>query len=154
MALGNEVVERRLRNAETVIYVLIAVILCVGSALLLAEAVYQLVSKLGDGIDTAAKEALNTLLLTFIFVELLSAVATTIKKGQLVAEPFLLVGIIAAIKEILLIAGTEDQTGDAFREAMIEIGVLGGLALVLALAAFLLRIKERAPEEGPAEGTA
>ena len=46
-----------------------------------------------------------------------------------------------------MIAGTEEQDGDAFREAMIEIGVLGGLALVLALAAFLLRLKEREPDE-------
>jgi uncharacterized membrane protein (DUF373 family) len=147
MDLGNDAIARRLRGGETVVYVLIAALLCVGAALLLGDAVYQLVAHLDDGVDSAAADMLDALFLTFIFVELLSAVGTTIQKGRLVAEPFLLVGIIASIKEILLIAGTEDSSGDEFREAMIEIGVLGGLALVLALAAFLLRLKEREPEE-------
>jgi uncharacterized membrane protein (DUF373 family) len=135
------------RFAETGIYITIAILLCAGSALLLGEAAYLLVTELSDGVAPAAAEMLDALLLTFIFVELLSAVRTTIRVRGLVAEPFLLVGIIASIKEIVVIAGTENPTGDAFREAMIEIGVLGGLALVLALAAFLLRLKERAPEE-------
>ena len=147
MDLGRDVVARRLRGAETVVYIIVAALLCVGSALLLGDAVYQLVTHLDDGVDVAAADMLDALFLTFIFVELLSAVGTTIRKGELVAEPFLLVGIIASIKEILLIAGTEDKTGEAFREAMIEIGVLGGLSLVLALAAFLLRLKEREPAE-------
>jgi uncharacterized membrane protein (DUF373 family) len=147
MTWGEQAVERPLRIAETAIYITIALVLCAGSALLLGDAIYQLVSNLDEGIDVAAADALNALLLTFIFVELLSAVRTTIRVRGLVAEPFLLVGIIAAIKEIILIAGTEDKTGDAFREAMIEIGVLGGLALVLALAAFLLRLKEQHPDE-------
>ena len=96
-------------------------------------------------------EALDTLLLLFILVELLSAVRITIAKRNLVAEPFLLVGIIASIKEIIVIAGTKENNGDAFTESMVEIGVLGGLALVLALAAFLLRLKESHPEEHEAQ---
>jgi uncharacterized membrane protein (DUF373 family) len=146
------VIDTGFRFAETGIYVTIAVILCAGSALLLGEAAYLLVTGLvdGDGASEVAAETLDALLLTFIFVELLSAVRSTIRVRGLVAEPFLLVGIIASIKEIVLIAGTENPHGDAFREAMIEIGVLGGLALVLALAAFLLRLKEREPEEAEA----
>jgi uncharacterized membrane protein (DUF373 family) len=147
MELSERALERPLRTAETAIYITIAFLLCAGSALLLGDAVYQLATNLDEGIDTAAADTLDALLLTFIFVELLSAVNTTIRQRGLVAEPFLLVGIIASIKEIIVIAGTEESHGDAFREAMIEIGVLGGLALVLALAAFLLRLKEREPAE-------
>jgi uncharacterized membrane protein (DUF373 family) len=147
MEAGDHAFEGPLRVAESAIYVTIAFILCVGSALLLGDAVYQLATHLDDGIDDAAADTLDALLLTFIFVELLSAVNTTIRVRGLVAEPFLLVGIIAAIKEIILIAGTQEMSGDEFREAMIVIGVLGGLALVLALAAFLLRLKEREPAE-------
>jgi uncharacterized membrane protein (DUF373 family) len=138
------------RIVETGIYITIAVILCAGSALLLGDAVYQLIDGLSDGVDEAAANTLDALLLTFIFVELLSAVRSTIRVRGLLAEPFLLVGIIASIKEIIVIAGTEETHGDAFRESMIEIGVLGGLVLVLALAAFLLRLKERQPEEAEA----
>jgi uncharacterized membrane protein (DUF373 family) len=147
---GDGLIDRGIGHAETAIYVVISVILCAGAALLLGEAIYTLFDGLSDSIKTAATDALDVLLLTFIFVELLNAVRTTLRESRLVAEPFLLVGIIAAIKEIVLISGTEDPRGNAFEESMIEIGVLGGLALVLALAAFLLRRKEREPEEGDA----
>jgi uncharacterized membrane protein (DUF373 family) len=138
------------RIAETGIYVVVAVILCAGSALLLGDAAYQLIDGLDDGVNEAAANTLDALLLMFIFVELLGAVRTTIRVRGLVAEPFLLVGIIASIKEIIVIAGTEDAHGDAFRDAMIEIGVLGGLVLVLAVSALLLRLKENEPEEADA----
>lgn len=143
-------IDRGIRTAETAIYVMIAIILCAGSALLLVNAGYKLINGLDHGIRSAASETLDALLLTFIFVELLGAVRTTIRVRGLVAQPFLLVGIIASIKEIIVIAGTEEYHGDAFRNAMIEIGVLGGLALVLAIAAFFLRLKEREPDEAEA----
>ena len=143
-------VERGIGVAETLIYVVVAVILTVGSFLLLGNAIYELVDGLGEGVDVAAAATLDALLLTFIFVELLSAVRATVARRGLVAEPFLLVGIIASIKEIVVIAGTEELRGDAFRESMVELGVLGGLVLVLAIAALLLRRKEREPEESEA----
>jgi uncharacterized membrane protein (DUF373 family) len=123
----------------------------VGAAFLLGKAAYSLVADLGDGIEAAARGTLDALLLTFIFVELLGAVRATIRQRRLVAEPFLLVGIIAAIKEIVVIAGAEETREhgwEEFRNAMVEIGVLGVLALVLAIAAFFLRLKEREPAEG------
>ena len=49
-------------------------------------------------------EVLDTLLLVFIVVELLSAVRTTLAERQLLAEPFLIVGIIASIKEIVVLS--------------------------------------------------
>ncbi|MEO6468400.1 MAG: phosphate-starvation-inducible PsiE family protein [Acidimicrobiia bacterium] len=151
MRLESDALDPAFRVVETTIYVVIAVVLTAGSALLLGDAVYRLFTGLGDGIKPAAATTLDALLLTFIFVELLSAVRSTIRVRGLVAEPFLLVGIIASIKEIIVIAGTKENNGDAFTESMIEIGVLGGLALVLALAAFLLRLKESHPEEHEAE---
>ncbi|MET0895538.1 MAG: phosphate-starvation-inducible PsiE family protein [Acidimicrobiia bacterium] len=147
MDSGTRRIDHVLWVGETAIYVAIAVILWAGSALLVGQAVYELVDGLDDGIDTAAANALDVLLLTFIFVELLSAVRTTMRRRGLVAEPFLLVGIIASIKEIVVIAGTEELRGEAFQDSMVELGVLGGLVLVLSLAAFLLRRKEREPEE-------
>jgi uncharacterized membrane protein (DUF373 family) len=91
---------------------------------------------------------LDTLLLVFVLIELLSAVRVTLTEHKLLAEPFLLVGVIATIKELVVTANeARDKTGEAFDEAAIEIGVLSGLLLVLAVALFLLRRKEREPEE-------
>lgn len=79
---------------------------------------------------------LSVLLLVFVFVELLGAVRATILERRLVAEPF-------------LIAGTQQQLPrdrDLFRDAMIEVGVLAGIVLLLAVATFLLRCGRR-PDE-------
>ena len=114
---------------------------------------------LGDGVLWAATQMLSVLLLVFVFVELLGAVRSTIRQRRLVAEPFLLVGIIAAIKEIVLIGGTERVVAadfSVFRNAMIEISVLAGVVLLLAISTLLLRNssnrRDPAADEGAASG--
>lgn len=130
-----------LMYAEMAIYVAISVGLVLGAVALLIEAVKSFFEDMGDGVLWAATQMLSVLLLVFVFVELLGAVRSTVSERRLVAEPFLLVGIIAAIKEIVLIGGTERALTEwtIFRNAMIEIGVLAGVVLALALSTWLLR---------------
>lgn len=133
---------------ENVIYVAIAALLLASAFLALGALTYQLVTTLEDGTLTVVEATLDGLLLVFIFVELLGAVRATVTERQLLAEPFLVVGIIAAIKEILvasLKAGS--KTGEALEDAMLEIVGLGLVVLLLALAGFLVRRKEREPAE-------
>ena len=152
------VTNRLLRGVEDVVYALICVVLTGGALALLVKAGYDLATGIGaeGGIKGTISEILDTLLLVFILVELLSAVRTTLVERQLLAEPFLLVGIIATIKEIVIgsleakeLAGSDRE---AFVDVMTEIGVLGGVLLVLAVASYLLRRKEREPEEADDEG--
>ena len=145
--------DRVLAAAEDVIYVGIAALLVVASGVLLVVAVDELLDVFdGLGPDPII-EVLDTLLLMFIFVELLSAVRATVATRGLVAEPFLLVGIIASIKEIVVLSvkAAEDIGGGAkFRDQLWEIAVLGVVVLLLGVTAWLLRIKEREPEEADA----
>ncbi len=143
---------------EDVIYVGIAVVLAVGAMALLVAAGRGM-TELGGDVDTGALvlEVLDTLLLVFIVVELLYAVRVILGKREVVAEPFLVVGMIASIKEIIVLSvEAADLIGkDAkFTHAMIEVGVLGALVLLLAVSAILLRAKEREPEEGDAAARA
>ena len=136
--------------AEDVVYGGIAVLLVAAAAVLLVLAVDQLLEIGDELVADPVVEVLDTLLLVFIVVELLSAVRTTMAKRELVAEPFLLVGIIASIKEIVVVAGAErpkDAGFAEFRDGMVEIGVLSGVVLVLAIAALLLRMREEKPAE-------
>lgn len=140
-----------LRLAEDVIYLSVAALLAIGAGALLVQTVFELVSGLPSEAEEATKAALDTVLLVFILVELLGAVRSTLKERKLLAEPFLIVGMIASIKEIVIVgidakdlAGTDPA---AFDSAMLQIGVLGGLLVALALAMFLSRLKEREPEE-------
>lgn len=147
---------RVLRLVEDVVYGLICLILTAGALALLAKAAYDLATGAAGDVTATIKDMLDTLLLVFIVVELLSAVRTTMAERQLLAEPFLLVGVIATIKEIVIGSlEAKDLAGEdaaAFNDVMVEIGVLGGVLLVLALATFLLRRKEREPEEADVEG--
>ncbi|CAN5825889.1 hypothetical protein BH24ACT2_BH24ACT2_18950 [soil metagenome] len=149
---------RALRLVEDLVYALICVVLTGAALALLIKASYDLATGIGaeEGLKVTTSEILDTLLLVFILVELLSAVRTTLVERQLLAEPFLLVGIIATIKEIVIgsleakeLAGSDRE---AFVDVMTEIGVLGGVLLVLAVASYLLRRKEREPEEADEEG--
>jgi uncharacterized membrane protein (DUF373 family) len=144
--LGN----RAFMWAEQLIYGIAAVVLAAGALALLIDAIVGFVDSVGDDVIAAATELLSVLLLVFVFVELLGAVRVTIRERRLIAEPFLLVGIIAAIKEIVVVAGAERPEEEGWREfgeAMIEIGVLALIILILAISTLLLRRKEREPSE-------
>ena len=144
---------------EIVVYFTVAVILTAGAAILVGDAVSTFVDLIVDGrpVLTAATELLSVLLLVFVFVELLGAVRKTLRERRLLAEPFLLVGIIASIKEIVVVAGAErpkDKGFAEFRDGMVEIGVLSGVVLILAVAALLLRMRQEKPaEEDDSVGT-
>jgi hypothetical protein len=68
-----------------------------------------------------------------------------------VAEPFLLVGIIASIKEIVVESlNARDYVGGddgKFADAMTSVGVQAGVLLILGILTLLIRRKEREPEE-------
>jgi len=140
-----------LEAAETVVYLGIAALLVAASFVLLGVAAKELVDVINDFDTDPVVEALDTLLLLFIFVELLAAVRITIAKRELVAEPFLLVGIIASIKEIVVLSVKAAESigeGQTFEDQLWEIAVLGVVILLLGVTAWLLRIKEREPQEG------
>ncbi|MDQ3898044.1 MAG: phosphate-starvation-inducible PsiE family protein [Actinomycetota bacterium] len=146
-----EPADRVLRIAENVVYSSAGVLLAGGAVMVLAAVTYHLVSDISDGVDKGVTSALDGLLLVFILLELLAGVRATMKERKLVAEPFLIVGIIASIKEIVVLTlESKDSYGrdnPAFRNGMIEIGVLAGVILLIAIANFLIRRKEREPTE-------
>lgn len=145
---GGDLLDRTMEIGERVVYLAIAVLLLAGAVVALVAIGYEMATSLDDGALAGVEAALDGLLLVFIFVELLGAVRATVIERKLVAEPFLVVGIIAAIKGILvgsLAAGT--KMGEALEDAMIEVVGLGLVVLFLALAGFLVRRKEREPTE-------
>ena len=141
---------RLLELAENVVYAGIALLLVLAALALLVLAGRTAWSLTGNLSQAPMVELLDVLLLVFIVVELLFAVRTTVEKRELVAEPFLVIGVIA-IKEIVVLsveaAGAVGE-GAGFRDRITEIAVLGGLVLLLGATPWLLRRKEREPDEG------
>ncbi len=145
------ITDRAFALAEDVIYIGIALLLVTTAGILLVQAASALIQISTSEVQDAAVEVLDTLLLVFIVVELLFAVRATLVKRELLAEPFLIVGIIASIKEIVVLsvkAAEEVGKGPKFDDQLQEIGVLGVLVLLLGITAWLLRLKEREPDEG------
>jgi len=98
---------------------------------------------------------LDELLLVLMMVEILHTVRISIRSHLLVTEPFLVVGLIAAIRQILVITlesanlkreGVWIADGlSVFRWNMIELGLLGFLVLILVFSITLLRRSVPAP---------
>jgi len=90
----------------------------------------------------------DSVLFVLMLLEILQTVRSTLESHELAAEPFLIVGLIAIIRRILVVAlETSDQPASqpvagsalSFEQAMIELAVLAALMLVLAVAIYLLR---------------
>ncbi len=130
--------DRVLGKLEDAVYWAIALVLIIGSRRADGRAVQHHVEAAQCARQDVMLEILDGLLLIFIFVELLYAVRACLRSHEIVAEPFLIVGILAGIKEIVVLsveAATLLEKGPAFARAVVEIGVLAGVVLALALAA-------------------
>jgi uncharacterized membrane protein (DUF373 family) len=87
---------------------------------------------------------------SLLVVEILYTVEVSFREHTLAPEPFLLIGLIAAVRRVLVItaelAEPRMSAEDTFRHLMIELGVLTALILALVASVMMLR-----PRVGPAE---
>jgi uncharacterized membrane protein (DUF373 family) len=145
------------RKAELVIYGFLAVLLTVTAIAALGDGAISLWSGIRT-LSIAGKsfEVLDRLLFVLMVVEILHTVSISIRSHILVTEPFLVVGLIASIRRILVITleASSLTTGGAwtgssesiFRASMIELGLLGMLILILVFSITLLRRSGPNPE--------
>jgi uncharacterized membrane protein (DUF373 family) len=154
MTTMREWTEDAIERAENLVYLVIAVVLVALAAVVLATTTVEFAALSDVGTVTMAAEVLDLLLLVFIVAELLYAVRTTLAERELIAEPFLIVGIIASIKEVVVLSvKAPDYVGtEKLMDTVWLVGVLTATIAVLAVASLLLRRKEREPSEGDGSG--
>lgn len=138
---------------EDAFHVLIAAALAVGGAVLFGDAVVAFVGSLRDGDPpaTAVLDLLDRVLLVFILSELIFTLREILVRRRILAVPFLVVGIVSAIRRVLVVgAESSDALGTPeFPSRMLELGVLFGGVLVLAVAIRILGnagVGEEAPD--------
>jgi uncharacterized membrane protein (DUF373 family) len=97
---------------------------------------------------------LSGLLLVFIFTELITTIRVVIARRRVVVEPFLIVGIVAAVRRLIVLsAEAENRLGTpGFRDVLLEVGVLSGTVLLLGATVLILRIT-RGAEDSSVTGT-
>ena len=139
-----------LEKAEVVAYSVLAVLIFVTALVSITDAARLLWEGLSRWpIAPHILRVLDQLLVVLMLVEILHTVRISIRSHILVTEPFLVVGLIASIRRMLVItleAATLTKDGawstevvSIFRASMMELGLLGVLILILVFSITLLR---------------
>lgn len=126
---------------ERIAYFAIALALSVPIVMLVFSAAISMLEVSEVGVLETALTVLDRVLLAFIFVELIDTVRVTVReRGIFIAEPFLLVGLIAVVRRILLLtAEIEQASAEEFQNMLIELGAMTGLVIVLTVALYFTR---------------
>ena len=129
---------------EDVVYIGLGLLLAASALALLAHGTYTFVRSVASG--TLAENIillLDRILLVMLVVELLYTVQVSFREHTIVPEPFLLVGMIAAIRRVLVITAefghTTQPNAAVFQAFITELAVLTVLILVLVVSLMLLR---------------
>ncbi len=137
-------------RVEQLIYVGLGILLALTAVIALAGAARLLWSGMQDWSGTQAVfEIIDRLLFVLMLIEILYTVRASMQTGALTSEPFLVVGLIACIRRILVISLETSnvtqpdkwtpQSAQLFQAAMTELGVLAGLVVVMVGAIFFVR---------------
>jgi uncharacterized membrane protein (DUF373 family) len=143
-----------IQRIEQAVYLAIGGLLVLTLLLALAGAVKILWDGLQDWSGTTAVfQLIDRLLFVLMLVEILHTVHASIRTMTLVCEPFLIVGLIACIRRILVITLEMSQITQPnhwqpenlplFQASMLELGVLGALVIVLIGSIYVTRLASR-----------
>ena len=131
-------------RVEDVAYVGLGLVLAVSALVLLVTVALSLgQALLSANLSEKIVGLLDQILLILMIVEILYTVQVSFREHTLVAEPFLLVGLIAAVRRVLILTAEFSKPGEvveaAFRNAMFELGLLTVLILALVFSLSLVK---------------
>ncbi len=144
-------IARAFAAIEDIVYVGLGLLLAGGAIVLLVNAIgtfggQMIAGTLGDNIV----RLLDRILLVLLIVELLYTVQVSFREHALLPEPFLLIGLIAAIRRVLVLTAEFGEEGarnePALQYFVMELAVL--TFLILALSLSLLALHRRASSDG------
>jgi uncharacterized membrane protein (DUF373 family) len=135
---------------EEITYIGLGVLLAAGALILLGAAAWFLFNNIFSGdIRELIVDLLDQILLILMVVEILYTVQVSFREHTLSPEPFLVVGLIAAVRRVLIITAEfskpEEVLEAAFRNAMMELGLL--TVLILSLVFSLHFLKRQSPAQ-------
>ncbi len=130
---------RALILTEDAVYLGVALVLVGVAVASLYNTVHDLVSSNNHFAQTVTA-GVNGVLFVVIVLEIFRTVLAHLEGGGFQLRPFLIIGIISAVRHILLVGAVavSNDTTSQFNRAQIELGVNAGVALVLVIALVLL----------------
>jgi len=141
-AQARNLIARGFAAVEDLVYVGLGLALAVSAVALLVVTAIGFAGKLFSG-DLAANivPLLDQILLILLIVELLYTVQVSFREHAVTPEPFLLVGLIAAIRRILILTAELGHPGGAAATLIPELAVLSALIVAIAISLYVLRRK-------------
>lgn len=133
---------RLIEVVEDAIHYLVALTLLAVAAYVLYRTMHDF---FGEGATFASRVigAINGVLFVVIVMEILRTVAAHFERDGFQLRPFLIIGIISAVRHILTVGAQlslgAEHGNTAFVHAQIELGVNAAVGLVLVVALVLLR---------------
>jgi uncharacterized membrane protein (DUF373 family) len=137
-----EIFRKILVKIDIVFHVVAALLLLVACGFILFYAFLNILEPSPSSIIALV----NDVLLSLIILELLWTVIRFLKKQQFSLGPFLAIGIIAAIRRILLIEAKTSLMEHTPVEKLYEIG-LGAVVIIMLMAAYYLSVKAQKLEQ-------
>ena len=139
-------IARAFTLVEDVVYIGIGTLLALSAAILLVNGAIGLWRATLEGAPLGGViSLLDRTLLVLMLVELLYTVQVSFREHALLPEPFLIVGLIAATRRILVVTAefsVADKTGadgERFRQGMLEIALLTLMTVALVASILMLR---------------
>jgi Phosphate-starvation-inducible E family len=130
--------------AEEAVYIIVGLVLIAAGVLVVVGTISGLISSIRTRQNAVniGIVLLDRILLLLIVAELLHTLRFVVLRGRIIVEPFLFVGLIAVVRRVLIITAELERqalSGRALTNQLLELGLLGLLALALAVSIFLVR---------------
>lgn len=143
---------------EDLVYAGLGILLAVSALALLFVAIKSLVIALFAGaLSGQVVTILDQILLILLIIELLYTVQVSFREHGLLAEPFLLVALIAVIRRVLVLTAElpklPEAGGTVFSHALLELALLTVMIFVLVAAFIMLQKQTKLRPQEPDQGT-
>lgn len=129
---------------EALLYAAVALLLATAAVLVLFGTVHEIadaISANAGAVDSGVT-VLDRILLLLIIAELAYTLRFVLRTHKIAVEPFLFIGLIAVVRRILIVTAQFERLpsgGQVLNNFLLELGLLGFLALALAVAVRLIR---------------
>jgi uncharacterized membrane protein (DUF373 family) len=140
--------------SEMSLYLIVGVLLLATAFLVIVASINDLVQGIArsENLVDVGFRLLREILLLLIVAELLHSLRFVLYQGEIPAEPFLFIGLIATVRRVIVVTAEAERLpgeAQALTNFLFELGLLSVLAVGFAVAIYLLRRSEATHLEEP-----
>ena len=132
-----------LEHLQDVVTVIVGIVLIALASIVLIAAIVDFVNGSDGSVTAGATDLLDRVLLVLILVEIVHTVVLSLRAHRLVAQPFIVVGLIAVIRRILFVL----TPGSHINASTSELALLIGMVAVFVAGLIAVNIFERGHED-------